>query len=92
VANKITNGNTLNTKLGIFIDEQRAISVESLGKEATHPGPSPGVASGARYPHLKSVTPRYVFGPPVAAYIQYCISMVPPLCGFCPLMQIPGDF
>jgi len=30
VANKITDGNTLKTKLGVFIDEQGAPSVDSL--------------------------------------------------------------
>jgi len=30
VANKITDGNPLKTKLGIFIDEQGATSVESF--------------------------------------------------------------
>ena len=29
--------------------------------------------SGARPPHLKSVSPHFTFGPPVAAYIQHCI-------------------
>jgi len=42
-------------------------------------------ASCARTPHLKSVTPHFTFGPPVAAYIQYCIlKMLPPLLAFGP--------
>ena len=44
-----------------------------------------GKASGARPPHLKSVPPHFTFGPPVAAYIQYCIlKMWPPLLVFGP--------
>jgi len=40
-------------------------------------------ASGARPPHLKSVPPHFMFGPPVAAYIQYCIlKMCHPLLVF----------
>ena len=34
--NKITDGNTLKTKVGIFIDEQEATNVESLWKGATN--------------------------------------------------------
>ena len=38
-----------------------------------------GGASGPRPPHLKSVTPPFTFGTPVATYIQYCIfKMCPP--------------
>ena len=44
-----------------------------------------GGASGDRPPHLKSVPPHFMFGPPVAAYIQYCIlKMCPPLLVFGP--------
>jgi len=50
-------------------------------------------------PHLKSVLPTFTFGPPVAAYIQYCIlKMWPPFwfmsppSGFWPsLLLKPGD-
>jgi len=41
-------------------------------------GPSPAGGSGARRPHLKSVPPHFMFGPPIAAYIQYCnLKMCP---------------
>ena len=47
-------------------------------------GPSPAggpVVPGP--PHLKSVPPHVTFGPPVAAYIQYCILKIwPPLLVF----------
>jgi len=44
-----------------------------------------GGTSGARPPRLKSVPPHFTFGPPVAAYIQYCIlKMWPPLLVFAP--------
>ena len=39
-----------------------------------------GGASGALY--LKSVPPHFTFGPPVAAYIQYCILKMWPLFWF----------
>ena len=50
-------------------------------------------------PHLKSVLHHFRFGPPVAAYIQYCIlKMWPPLLFFgpsfwflAPLLLHPGD-
>jgi len=55
-------------------------------------------ASGVRPPHLKSVPPYFMFGSPVAAYIQYCIfKMWPPLLVFgpswflAPLLLHPGD-
>ena len=42
-------------------------------------------ASGARPSHLKSVPPHFTFGPPVAAYIQYCIlKMCSPFCFLAP--------
>ena len=38
-----------------------------------------GGGSGARPPHLKSVSPHFTFGPLAAAYIQYSIfKMWPP--------------
>ena len=41
--------------------------------------------SGARPPYLKSVPPHFTFGPPVAAFIQYCIvKMWTPFCFFAP--------
>jgi len=48
---------------------------------------------------LKSVPPHFTFGPPVAAYVQYCIlKMWPPLLDFgpsfwflAPLLLNPGD-
>ena len=50
-------------------------------------------------PHLKSVPTHFAFGPPVAAYIQYCIIKIwppflvlAPLFVFCPpLLLNPGD-
>ena len=50
-------------------------------------------------PHLKSVLPHFTFGPPVVAYIQYCIlKRCPPLLDFSPLFYFwpslllnPGD-
>jgi len=49
-------------------------------------------ASGARLPHLKSAPLHFTFGPPVAAYIQYCIFKMWPSSGFWPpLLLNPGD-
>ena len=69
--------------------------------EETRPtGPSPAGGSVVPGPpHLKSVPPNFTFGPPVAAYIQYCIfKMWPPLLVFgpsfwflAPLLLNPGD-
>jgi len=44
-------------------------------------------------PHLESVPPHFTFGPPVVAYIQYCIlKMCPPPSGFWPpLLLNTGD-
>ena len=59
---------------------------------------SAGGGSGARPPYLKSVPPHFRFGPPVAAYIQYCIlKMCPsfwflaPFVFLVPLLLNPGD-
>ena len=42
-------------------------------------GPSPAGGQWWPTPHLKSVSPHFTFGPPVAAYIQYYIlKMWPP--------------
>jgi len=48
--------------------------------------------SGDRPSHLKSVPPIWCLaGPPVVAYIQYCISkMCPPLWFSAPLLRNPG--
>jgi len=59
-----------------------------LNYDNLHSGPSPAGGSGARPLHLKSV--HFTFGPPVAAYIQYCIKNVPPLSGFWPLLLVFG--
>ena len=51
--------------------------------KASSSGPSP--AGGGHWcpaPHLKSVRPNFMFGTPVAAYIQYCIKNYGPPCGF----------
>jgi len=58
-----------------------------------------GGESGARPPYLKSVPPHFTFGPPVAAYIQYCILKIwphllvfgPSVCFLDPLLLNPGD-
>jgi len=44
-------------------------------------------------PHLISAPPHFMFGSPIAAYIQYCIlKMWTPLVVFGPpLLQNPGD-
>jgi len=48
--------------------------------------------SGAWAPHLKSVPLHFTFGPPVAAYIQYCIlNMCPPFWFLSPPLLNPGD-
>jgi len=47
-------------------------------------------ASGARPPHLKSVPPHFTFGPPVAAYIQYCILKIWSPSVFWPLLLVFG--
>ena len=49
-----------------------------------------GGGSGARLPHLKSVPPHFTFGPPVAAYIQYCILRMCPPSGSLPLHLVFG--
>ena len=36
-------------------------------------GPSPAGGQWCPAHHLKSEPPHFTFGPPVAAYIQYCI-------------------
>jgi len=49
-------------------------------------------ASGARPLHIKSVSPHFMFGPSVAAYIQYCIlKMCPPFWFLTPCLLNPGD-
>jgi len=48
-------------------------------------------ASGSFPPHLKYVISHFMFGPHVAAYIQYCIKNVAPLVVFPPLLRNPGD-
>ena len=40
---------------------------------STCAGPSPAVGSVVPVPHLKFVPAHFMFGPPVAAYIQYCV-------------------
>jgi len=50
-----------------------------------HTGSSPAGGQWCPAPHLKSVPPHSTFGPPVAAYIQYCIlKMWSPFCFFAP--------
>ena len=61
------------------------------------PGPSPAGGRWGPAPRLKSVPPHFMFGPPVAAYIQYCIlKRCPPLLvlappGFWPLLLLHPD-
>ena len=74
----------------------RRFNPRDMGMKHTHhwAGPSPtGGPVVPAPPHLKSVPPHFTFGPPVAAYIQYCIlKMCPPPSGFWPpLLLNPGD-
>ena len=69
-----------------------------LSKVAVVRGRASGGASGAR-PPIWNRCPHFTFGPPVAAYIQYCIfkmcsplRFLAPTSGFCPpLLLHPGD-
>ena len=46
--------------------------------------PSPERDQWCPTPYLKFVTPHFMFGSPVVAYIQSCIYKMCPPCGFCP--------